>query len=38
MTLFHRAAPDEPNFRRVLVQWFGGTADRMTEALLQGAR
>jgi len=34
MTLFHRAAPDEPIFRQVLDQWFGGTADPMTDALL----
>jgi uncharacterized protein (DUF1810 family) len=37
MTLFYRAAPDEPVFRQVLDQWFGGTADPMTEALLRGA-
>jgi uncharacterized protein (DUF1810 family) len=35
MTLFHRAAPDEPIFRQVLDQWFGGSADPMTDALLQ---
>ena len=33
MTLFHRAAPDEPVFGQVLDMWFGGTADPMTEAL-----
>ena len=38
MTLFHRAAPDEAVFRQVLDQWFGATADRMTEALLKDAR
>jgi uncharacterized protein (DUF1810 family) len=37
MTLFYRAAPDEPVFRQVLDQWFGGTADPRTEALLRGA-
>ena len=34
MTLFHRAAPDEPVFGQVLNRWFGGTADLMTEALV----
>jgi uncharacterized protein (DUF1810 family) len=34
MTLFHRAAPDEPLFREVLVRYFGGEADSMTDALL----
>ena len=36
ITLFHRAAPDEPTFRRVLDQWFGGAADPMTDAILEG--
>ena len=35
MTLFHRAAPDEPIFRQVLDQWFGGTADPTTDGLLE---
>ena len=35
MTLFHRAVPDEPIFQLVLDQWFGGTADPMTDALLE---
>ena len=35
MTLFHRAAPDDTVFRQVLDGWFGGTADPMTNALLQ---
>ena len=35
MTLFQRAAPEEPIFRQVLDQWFGGTADPMTDALLE---
>jgi uncharacterized protein (DUF1810 family) len=35
MTLFNRAAPDEPVFRHVLDQWFGGIADPMTDALLE---
>jgi uncharacterized protein (DUF1810 family) len=34
MTLFHRAAPDEPLFRQVLDQLFGGIADPVTDALL----
>ena len=34
MTLFHRAAPDEPVFREVLDRYFDGAADPMTEALL----
>jgi uncharacterized protein (DUF1810 family) len=34
MTLFHRAAPDEPLFREVLVRYFGGEADSRTDALL----
>ena len=34
MTLFQRAAPDEQIFRQVLDQWFGGTADPRTDALL----
>ena len=37
MTLFHRAAPDEPIFRQVLAEWFDGTADPMTDALLEAA-
>jgi uncharacterized protein (DUF1810 family) len=35
MTLFHRAAPDEPVFRQVLDQWFVGIADQMTDALME---
>lgn len=34
MTLFHRAAPEEPLFQAVLAKWFGGIADPMTDALL----
>lgn len=34
MTLFHRAAPDEPVFREVLVRYYGGVADSRTDALL----
>jgi uncharacterized protein (DUF1810 family) len=34
MTLFHRAAPDEPLFREVLVRHYGGVADSRTDALL----
>jgi uncharacterized protein (DUF1810 family) len=35
MTLFHRAAPNEPVFRQVLDHWFGRAADPMTDALLE---
>ena len=34
MTLFERAAPDEPLFGRVLERYFGGVADEATETLL----
>jgi uncharacterized protein (DUF1810 family) len=34
MTLFHRAAPDEPLFAQLLDRYFGGVADAMTDALL----
>jgi uncharacterized protein (DUF1810 family) len=34
MTLFARAAPGEPVFRRVLDQYFGGAADAATEQRL----
>ena len=34
MTLFMRAAPDEPLFARVLDQYFGGAADDATHARL----
>jgi len=34
MTLFRRAAPDEPVFEQVLDQYFGGTADAATDARL----
>jgi uncharacterized protein (DUF1810 family) len=34
MTLFHRAAPDEPLFRHVLDRYYGGRADPSTDALL----
>jgi len=34
MTLFHRAAPDEPVFARVLDRYFDGIADEKTDALL----
>ena len=34
MTLFHRAAPDEPLFREVLDRYFGGVLDPATDALL----
>jgi uncharacterized protein (DUF1810 family) len=34
MTLFARAAPDEPRFQRVLDQYHGGSADEATEGRL----
>jgi uncharacterized protein (DUF1810 family) len=34
MTLFARAAPDEPVFQAVLDRYFGGAADPATEARL----
>jgi uncharacterized protein (DUF1810 family) len=34
MTLFHRAAPDDPVFGQVLTQYFGGQADATTDRLL----
>jgi uncharacterized protein (DUF1810 family) len=34
MTLFHRAAPDEPLFSRVLDRYYGGVADGATDRLL----
>jgi uncharacterized protein (DUF1810 family) len=34
MTLFHRAAPDEPLFAEVLDRFYGGLADDATDALL----
>ncbi len=34
MTLFHRAAPDEPRFIDVLDRYYGGVADAATDALL----
>ncbi len=34
MTLFGRAAPDEPVFAQVLDRCFGGVADEATDALL----
>jgi uncharacterized protein (DUF1810 family) len=36
MTLFHRAAPDEPVFGRVLDRLYGGLADGATDELLAG--
>jgi len=35
MTLFHRAAPDEPVFRQVLDRFYGGVADSATDDLLR---
>jgi uncharacterized protein (DUF1810 family) len=34
MTLFHRAAPDEPVYREVLDRYYEGRADDATDALL----
>ena len=34
MTLFHRAEPAEPLFRRVLDAWFSGMSDDKTDMLL----
>ena len=34
MTLFHRAAPDEPVFRQVLERFYDGQADQATDARL----
>jgi uncharacterized protein (DUF1810 family) len=34
MTLFHRAAPDEPVFAQVLDRYFAGTADPATDERL----
>ena len=34
MTLFHRAAPDEPVFRKVLDRFYDGRADEATDARL----
>ena len=34
VTLFHRAAPDEPLFCEVLEQLYGGVADEATDTLL----
>ena len=34
MTLFHRAAPDEPVFMQVLDQFYEGVADEATDARL----
>jgi uncharacterized protein (DUF1810 family) len=38
MTLFQRAAPDDPLFRQVLVRYYDGIADAATDALLDGDR
>jgi uncharacterized protein (DUF1810 family) len=34
MTLFHRAAPDEPLFAGVLERFYGGVTDKATDALI----
>jgi len=38
MTLFLRAAPDEPRFREVLDRFYGGRTDDATDAILGGER
>jgi uncharacterized protein (DUF1810 family) len=38
MTLFAHAAPDNPLFRQVLAQYFGGAADAATESRLEAQR
>jgi uncharacterized protein (DUF1810 family) len=38
MTLFHRAAPDQPVFRAVLDRFYDGVADEATDALLAVSR
>lgn len=35
MTLFHRAAPDEPVFAQVLDRFYGGVPDSATDARLR---
>jgi uncharacterized protein (DUF1810 family) len=35
MTLFHRAAPDEPFFAQVLDRYYGGVADEATDKRLR---
>ena len=37
VTLFHRAAPDEPVLSEVLDRYYAGTADEATDALLGSA-
>jgi uncharacterized protein (DUF1810 family) len=38
MTLFHRAAPDEPLFARVLERYYSGVADPATDEQLHQGR
>lgn len=38
MTLFARAAPEEPLFRQVLERYYGGATDETTERLLEASR
>jgi uncharacterized protein (DUF1810 family) len=38
MTLFLRAAPDEPLFREVIDRFYGGRTDDATDAILDGER
>ena len=38
MTLFHRAAPDEPLFVEVLERFYGGVADAATDSMLGSGR
>ena len=36
LTLFHRAAPDDPRFPALLAKWYGGVPDALTDQLLGG--
>ena len=38
MTLFHRAAPEDPLFTAVLDRWYGGATDPATDAILAEVR
>ena len=37
MTLFHRAAPDDPVFARVLDRFYDGVPDAATDVLIEGS-
>jgi uncharacterized protein (DUF1810 family) len=38
MTLFHRAAPEEPMFTEMLERFYSGTVDETTTTMLQSGR